>query len=100
MTGLAPGYTKTMTVADSGLGTPVVAVTDCKRITVGEDPSVVGWPTTDYQVYKPDYNSTPRQIPIGQTYTFEGPRYWAGQTVGYIKAVTGSTTFYQDESDK
>ena len=98
--GLATGYTKTMSVSNSGLGTPVIAVTACRKITVGEDPSVSGWPTVDYQVYRPDYNSTPRQVSTGLTYTFESAGFIPGQTVGYIKAIGSASTFFQDESDK
>ncbi len=95
--GLAAGHTDTLSVSNSLLGTPVTAATFCCRITVGEDGTVSGAPTTNYNVYKPDYNSTPRQVFIGQTYTFQGI-FVPGQIVGYIKSITGTTTFFKDES--
>jgi hypothetical protein len=91
------GYTKTFTV---GSATPVgvVAVGFSKRIIVGEDSSVSGWPTTDFLVRKSLSTDPARQVPIGSNYVFDRERAWRpGDTVGYVQTVTGTTTFFQDE---
>jgi len=96
---MAVGKTKTITVSNL-TPTAIVAETETVEVTVGEDPSVVGWPTQDFKVMKPGSSDTPRQIPIGSTYIFRRDKtnlYRIGETVGYVQATTGSTTFFQDE---
>ena len=96
---MSVGKTKTITVSNIA-PTAVIAETETRDITVGEDPSVVGWPTQDFKVIKPEGTDLPRQIPIGGTYTFRRDRtnvYRIGEIAGYIQATTGSTTFFQDE---
>lgn len=96
---MAVGKTKTVTVSNL-VPTAIVTETETVEVTVGEDPSVVGWPTQDFKVLKPDGSALPRQIPIGGTYTFRRDKtnlYRIGETVGYVQATTGSTTFFQDE---
>lgn len=96
---MAVGKTKTITVSNL-TPTAIIAETETVEITVGEDPSVVGWPTQDFKVIKPESTNLPRQIPIGGTYTFKRDKtnlYRIGETVGYVQAVTTATTFFQDE---
>lgn len=89
--------TKQLTVS-SVTPTAVVATNFCHTIAVGEDPSVVGWPTTDFAVLKPSTTDQERTIPIGNAYHFERRGNWSpGQTVGYIRSLSGTTTFFQDE---
>lgn len=92
-------YTAQVTVNSSG-DTAIIANSFCKIIVVKENPGVVGWPTTDFLVKKGG-SSTYIRITAGSAYTFQsGPSFYKlGQTVGYLKAVTGSTTFDQDEDE-
>jgi hypothetical protein len=93
-----PGNTQHITVGSSQF-TQIVAQTQCGEITVGEDPSVNGWPTTDFLVAKPSAANAPRRVSAGGTYTFSalGGRFMAGAIAGYVEAVSGATTFFQDE---
>jgi hypothetical protein len=93
-----PGNTQHITVGSTQF-TQIVAQTQCGEITVGEDPSVSGWPTTDFLVAKPSAANTPRRVSAGGTYTFSalGGRFMAGAIAGYVEAVSGATTFFQDE---
>lgn len=92
------GNTQHITVGSSAYSA-VTAQTNCTQVTIGEDPSVSGWPTTDFLIAKPGSASTPRRISAGGTYTFSamGGRFTQGTIVGYVEAVSGSTTFFQDE---
>lgn len=93
------GKTDQLTVTDA-TPTEIVAQTQCNRIAVGEDPSVSGWPTSNFLVMKPAPTDDPREIPMGVSYIFErtGGAYLPGTVVGYIQTVSGTTTFFQDES--
>jgi hypothetical protein len=93
------GFTQQITVGSSDF-TEVVAQTNCGEVTVGEDPSVIGWPTTDFLVSKARPGNTPRRVSAGGTYTFSalGGRFDVGAIVGYVEAVSGATSFFQDES--
>ena len=80
--------------------TAIVANTACWRITVGEDPSVTGFPTTELKVMKPLAASDARRLLRSSMYTFnaESPIPFApGQTVGFVKALDAATTCFQDE---
>ena len=92
--------TNTFSVNDSGDPEAVIVATVCRKVGVGEDPSVANWPTTDFKVYRPDKTNTSRQIPAGVSYIFQKPDgqfYNPGDTAGYVATVTGATTFFQDE---
>lgn len=85
-------------VSASPATTPVVAQSRTSRIIVSEDPSVVSYPTTDFFVRKPLSGSPAIQRLAGSSYVFDTSGYFgAGQIVGYVSGVTGSTTFQQDE---
>lgn len=92
------GATNLITVS-SGAFTQIVALSNCQGVTVGEDPSVSGFPTTDFLVARPLGTSNPRRISGGGSYRFTSPLglFKKGQTVGFIKAVSGTTTFFTDE---
>ena len=79
--------------------TAVTTVSFCRNVRVTENRGVVGWPTSDFLIYKPDGNATPVRIQAGSQYTFNAPPsfFKPGQIVGYVKMVTGTTTFDQDE---
>jgi len=91
--------TKTITVTDAAW-VAVTATTDTRRISVQEDPSVANWPTTDYLVAKPLSSSVQIRKLAGAKYVFERGEYMhrAGSVAGYVKTVSGTTTFAQDES--
>jgi len=95
------GYTTLITVSDTQY-TAVIARSCCHDVIVGEDPSVVNWPTTNFYVAKPEPTNSPRQIPVGQSYAFshkfDRKPYSPGDIAGYIKCVSGTTTFFQDET--
>lgn len=98
----APGATQHITVGASAFSA-VTAQSQCSLVTVGEDPSVAGWPTTDFYVSKPGAgpSSASRRISAGGTYTFDcvgGGKFLPGSVVGYVETVSGSTTFFQDET--
>ena len=103
----AAQYTTTFTVNSIGEPEPVTAHTECQRITIKEDPSVSGWPTTDYLITGSVPGSTPIRCPAGSEYIFEASSganliqpFKVGTIVGYIETVTGSTTFQQKEDRK
>lgn len=93
--------TRLFTVNSIGAPEPIIVQTVCKRIKVGEDPSQAGYPTTDFQVFKPTSTSGPRQIAVGGVYddlTRDDPRLWQpGDTAGYVATITGSIQMFQDE---
>lgn len=72
----------------------VVLVSDCTEVTVGED-NQAG--TTDYYVSGTGNDSDKITKPAGSQKTFKG-NFRAGQTAGWVKTVTGSVTFSQEEN--
>jgi hypothetical protein len=92
------GATSLITVSSAGF-TRLVTVSDCQKVTIGEDPSISGWPTTDYLIARPLITSQPRRVTGGNVYPFTPPygMFKPGQTIGFVKATTGTTTFFQDE---
>lgn len=94
---------KTSTFVANDLLSPeaVVCTVACRSITIGEDPSVTGWPTTDYNIYGKDPGSTAVRRPAGTQFTFEKESrqsaFSPGMIVGYVETVTGSTTFLKIE---
>lgn len=92
------GFTQTFSVGSSSY-VAVVAVTSCRNITVGEDRSAGAFPTADFYVAKPSSGNTPRQVVSGGTYSFMSQSmFQPGDIVGYVKLVSSSSTFFQDES--
>jgi hypothetical protein len=79
----------------------------CKNVRIMENPGISGWPTSDFLIAKPLSTSTPVRIPAGSAYTFSAASQNAanpasswlapGSIVGYVKLVSGSSTFDQDE---
>lgn len=99
-----PGKTRTFTVTDA-VAVAIIATGYTSAITVQEDPSVAGWPTTNFTVQKPTSADTAIQRPIGGQYTFQvslnnSASYAPGDVAGYVRLVAGaaSTTFQQDEA--
>jgi hypothetical protein len=92
------GFTSQITVA-SGAFSQIAAQSNCQDVTVGEDPSVAGFPTTDFLIARPLSTATPRRLTGGSSYRFTSPigLFKKGQIIGYVQAVRGSTTFFQDE---
>lgn len=90
--------TSQITVNAAGF-TAITTQSFCKNVRIMENPGVTNWPTTDYLIAKPTAGTTPVRIPAGQSYTFNSPAsfFTINQIAGYVKAVTGSTTFDQDE---
>lgn len=73
----------------------------CSSITIMEDPSVTGWPTTDFFLKGTNeaYDDVVRRL-AGTSFKFvavEDGKYRAGALVGYVKAVSGETTFQHIE---
>ena len=92
------GFTTTFSVGNTNY-VAIKANTACRNITVGEDRSAAGWPTADFSVKKPSTGSAARQISAGGTYSFMAQSsFQPGDIVGYVKLVSGSSTFFQDES--
>lgn len=91
--------TKTFSVTNAAF-VAVTAQTITKEITIQEDASVVGFPTTNYKVAKPTSGDTPLEKIAGSRYVFRKGTYpyRAGDIAGYVKTLTGTTTFYQDET--
>jgi len=94
--------TSTFTVNNIGDPEAVVATVRCRTITIYEDPSVVGWPTTNYLITGNELGSVAISKPAGTQYTFPshllaGERIAIGVIVGYVQTETGSTTFIKVE---
>jgi hypothetical protein len=85
----------TVTAATPLAITPVSA---CKSVRVMENRGVAGWPTSDFLIYKPTNLVTPVRVPAGSSYTFSTNQIGIPTSpIGYIKMVSGTTTFDQDE---
>jgi hypothetical protein len=92
------GYTSLITVGSS-VPIAVTAHVPTKSIKVREDNSVAGWPTTDFFISKPLSSSPQNRYPLGFQYEFTNGDmiFQAGDIVGYVETVSGTTTFAQDE---
>lgn len=77
--------------------TEIVAHLDGSDVTVEESAAVANYPTTDYDVWGPVIDSTPalRRL-AGLPFVFKGP-FRKNQVVGYVQAVSGSSSFIQSE---
>ena len=93
------GATRTFTVTTTA--TAVTVQSDSREITVGEDPSVAGWPTGDWVLRQPFAASAAVRRASGTTWTFKSAAgtggFAKGEVVGYVAVVSGSTTFFQIE---
>jgi hypothetical protein len=93
--------TSTFTVNNIGSPEAVVCTVACRLITIGEDPRVPDWPTTDFRITGKDPGSVGIQRPSGTTFTFERTSrqsaFAPGEIVGYVETVTGSTIFLKSE---
>ncbi len=98
------GFTKLLEVDDTGY-VDIVATTRCRSITIREDKSVVGYPTTDFLLKLPDDTSDAIQFSAGEAVTIPArSNYLSGDllfvptmVVGRIKAVDAASTFAQLE---
>jgi hypothetical protein len=90
-------YSAQITVSDSA-DTAVVTNSVCGKVNVYEDPGVSGWPNSDYLVRSPDESVYVRKA-AGTSFEFKSGSepYKKGETLGYVKMVTGTTTFDQFE---
>ncbi len=79
--------------------TAVVTHEQCKKVRITENRAVVGYPTSDFLIAKPDTTDTPVQVQAGAQYEFlSGDDYFGkAAVIGYVKMVSGTTTFDQDE---
>lgn len=93
--------TSQFTVNSVGNPEPVICTLGCRTIVIGEDPSVAGWPTTDFRIKGAVPGSSFIQRPAGTMYQFQRisgqAAFSPGDIVGYVDVVTGSTTFFQAE---
>lgn len=87
----------------SAAKTPVVALTNCRRIRVQEDQSDAGWPVGQYYVFTPTTTDGPMQLAAGSPHTFDmhSNIHWfkTGDIVGYLQMIggAGSAEFAQYE---
>jgi len=92
--------TSTLVVGSSFVAVKVLSADPVALVTVREDDSVTGWPTTSIIVAAPLSTDVAVQYAGGSAVTFPAPpltRWAQNQIVGFVKAVTGSTTFQQVE---
>ena len=98
----SPGKTSLLLVT-SAAWVDITPLTDCATLKLIEDNSVVGAPTTPFQIARPTSSDTPNQFGQGQSYVFTAPpgTYWAaGVTIGAIRlpsSPSASTYFGQSE---
>ena len=91
--------TFTFSVSASPAKTAITVQGWTNLLELQEDPSVAGYPTTDFLVYRPSATDLPVRYTAGTTFpisTQTGP-FYPGQILGYISGVGGSTTFAQVE---
>lgn len=92
--------TSTFPVTDAAWAA-VVAQSDTKAIAVFEDRNNVNWPTTAFLVAAPASTDDPIYVLPGAKYVFrrsERP-YRVGHVAGYVKTVSGTVDFLQDEDE-
>lgn len=70
-----------------------------RRVVIGEDASVTGFPTTDWLLYLGSLTNLPKRIPAGGTYVLDlkSGNFTVGPISMWAKTITGSTTFFQEE---
>jgi len=94
-------WIRNLMVNDVGDPEAIVAVTVCRKITVGEERAVADYPTTDFRVRKGAMNTEGTVLLAGLSYTFEsspGRFFQPGDVVGWVETLSGASDFYQDES--
>lgn len=93
--------TITFAVSQTPAKTPIVCQTWTRRVEIQEDPSVGGYPTTDFLIYRPSAADLPIRYLTGSTFALEtsvaSAPFPAGYVLGYVSGVSGSTTFAQIE---
>lgn len=93
-------HTDTFSVNNLADPEPITVATECRHVIIGEDPSVTNWPTTDYQIKGASSNNFV-QCAAGTKFEFHStvnePPFRAGQVIGYVQTVSGSTTFMKVE---
>lgn len=93
-------YTLKFTVNNVGNDEVIVAQTVCRRITFGEDEGVTNFATVDW-LWKAPTSTDYVQRTKGSRMLFEpSPRifFHPGDIVAYVKTVSGSSTFSQEET--
>ena len=90
---------KTFTFSVSTTATPIVTQTATSSVVIQEDPSVANWPTTDFLLQMPTNTDPAIRRTQGTSFEIKSPvgLFQKGATVGYVKTVTGTTTFQQYE---
>lgn len=93
--------TTTFTVNNIGDMEAVRPTINCRRVIIGESPAVDGWPTTDYLVKGTAPDSVAVRRPLGTLFEFirdpQQSGFQAGEIIGYVETVEGTTTFFQME---
>lgn len=93
---------KTKSLALTTTPQQITPLTHCRSITIKEDESVTGWPTTNIIVQKPTNADDNNVLSAGKSYTFT-PNYpfdcfVAGvPTPVWVSLPSGTTTALQDE---
>jgi hypothetical protein len=82
--------------------TAIMPVKKCTSVRIQENLGAVGYPSTDFLIFKGSIVATPVRIPAGDSYTFSRVSsnfgyYGVGAPVGWVQTVAGTTTFDQDE---
>lgn len=93
---------KTKTLALTTTPQQITPQRHCKMITIKEDESVVGWPTTAINIQKPTNTDDVNQLTAGKSYPIvpEYPQdcFVAGKPIPvWVSVPSGSTTAIQDE---
>ena len=81
--------------------TELRASTYCHYVQVGEDGSVVNGPTVDFTIRKMSTAADPLTLIAGTKYMFQPlppHTYLPNELLGYIECVSGTSTFFIDES--
>lgn len=88
--------TRTITVNAVGDPEEIKVATVCRRVIIGEDDAVTGWPTTGWSLRMPTMTSTAVGKAAGKTHIFQksdGRHYQPDEILGYVEVPSGSTTF-------
>lgn len=93
---MAISKTRLVTVNDVGDPEPITASIFCQVVTIGENPQVPGWPTTDWEYRQPEIADDAIGKPMGTMQQFVGV-FQPGQVICYANTITGSTTFFVHE---
>lgn len=101
---MAQGKTKKITVT-AAAPVAITAKSMTRQITISEDRTVGGYPTTAFDVMKPASTDDHEQVPLQGSYTFTkglgvspNSLFMPGETAGFVQLpVVASTTLVQDE---